>query len=221
MTDYAKVDEYLVEKLLPKDAALDAALASNREAGLPTIDVAPNQGKLLSMLAQIQGAKDILEIGTLGGYSTIWLARAVPAGGRVVTMEYEPKHADVARKNVARAGLEKVVDIRVGAALDSLAALAKDNPRPFDFVFIDADKSNNPNYLEWALKLTKVGSLIVVDNVVRSGRVLEADSTDSNIVGTRKLFDAASKEKRIEATAVQTVGSKGHDGFLLARVVRD
>ena len=135
-------------------------------------------------------------------------------------MEFEPKHAEVARANVARAGLSAIVDIRVGPALDSLATLAKDNPRPFDFVFIDADKANNPNYLDWALRLTKVGSLIVVDNVVRGGRVLDASSTDPNIVGTRKMFDMASKEGRIEATAVQTVGSKGYDGFLLARVIK-
>ena len=210
------VDHYMQGALLPPDPVLEAVLRANADAGLPAIDVAPNQGKLLHLLAQLLGARSILEIGTLGGYSTIWLARALPAGGKLVTLEANPKHAEVARANLARAGLTHVVDVRVGPALEALPALVGQR---FDFVFIDADKPNNAAYLEWALRLTRPGSAIVVDNVVRQGSILEAASDDPLIQGTRALFEAIAREPRLKATAIQTVGSKGHDGFVLARVV--
>jgi predicted O-methyltransferase YrrM len=216
---WTAVDRYLVSALLPADDALADALRANAAAGLPAIDVAPNQGKLLHLVARIQGARAILEIGTLGGYSTIWLARALPPDGRLVTLEAEAKHAEVARANVARAGLASVVEIRVGRALETLPLLAKEGRGPFDLVFIDADKPKNPEYLEWALRLTRPGSVIVVDNVVRAGDILDATSDDPRVQGTRRLFDALARESRLSATAIQTVGSKGHDGFVLARVV--
>jgi predicted O-methyltransferase YrrM len=216
---WTAVDRYLVSALLPADDALAEALRANAAAGLPAIDVAPNQGKLLHLVARIQGARAILEIGTLGGYSTIWLARALPPDGRLVTLEAEAKHAEVARANVARAGLASVVEIRVGRALETLPLLAKEGRGPFDLVFIDADKPKNPEYLEWALRLTRPGSVIVVDNVVRAGDILDATSDDPRVQGTRRLFDALARESRLSATAIQTVGSKGHDGFVLARVV--
>jgi predicted O-methyltransferase YrrM len=213
---WSSVDRYMQSALLQPDPALEDALRANAAAGLPAIDVAPNQGKLLYLIAQLLGARRILEIGTLGGYSTIWLARALPAGGTLVTLEVDPKHAEVARANLARAGLAQVVDVRVGRALDTLAALAG---QLFDLVFIDADKPNNPAYLAWALRLTRPGSAIVVDNVVREGAILDATSDDPRIHGTRSLFEAVAREPRLEATAIQTVGGKGHDGFVLARVV--
>jgi predicted O-methyltransferase YrrM len=213
---WSSVDRYMQSALLQPDPALEDALRANAAAGLPAIDVAPNQGKLLYLIAQLLGARRILEIGTLGGYSTIWLARALPAGGTLVTLEVDPKHAEVARANLARAGLTQVVDVRVGRALDTLAALAG---QLFDLVFIDADKPNNPAYLAWALRLTRPGSAIVVDNVVREGAILDATSDDPRIHGTRSLFEAVAREPRLEATAIQTVGGKGHDGFILARVV--
>jgi predicted O-methyltransferase YrrM len=213
---WSSVDRYMQSALLKPDFVLEDALKANAAAGLPAIDVAPNQGKLLYLIAQLLGARSILEIGTLGGYSTIWLARALPAGGTLVTLEVDPKHADVARANLARAGLTQVVDMRVGRALDTLAALAG---QVFDLVFIDADKPNNPAYLAWALRLTRPGSAIVVDNVVREGAILDATSDDPRIQGTRSLFEAIAREPRLEATAIQTVGGKGHDGFVLARVV--
>jgi predicted O-methyltransferase YrrM len=215
---WSEVDEYIVKLLVPSDAALDAALSSSAEAGLPAINVAPNQGKFLSLLASIQGAQRILEIGTLGGYSTIWLARALPAGGRLVTLEREPRHAEVARQNLTRAGLSELVSIRVGPALETLPALASEGLAPFDFVFIDADKQSIPEYFEWALKLTQVGSVIVVDNVVRKGAVLDRASTDPNVQGVRRFNELLAKTSRVSATTVQTVGSKGHDGFALIRV---
>lgn len=213
---WSSVDRYMQSALLKPDPVLEDALKANAAAGLPAIDVAPNQGKLLYLIAQLLGARSILEIGTLGGYSTIWLARALPAGGKLVTLEVDPKHADVARANLARAGLTQVVDMRVGRALDTLAALAG---QVFDLVFIDADKPNNPAYLAWALRLTRPGSAIVVDNVVREGAILDATSDDPRIQGTRSLFEAIAREPRLDATAIQTVGGKGHDGFVLARVV--
>ncbi|WP_447037148.1 O-methyltransferase [Streptomyces sp. DSM 118878] len=213
------VDDYFTDLLAPADEALAAALRDSDAAGLPHISVAPNQGKLLQLLVQIQGATRILEIGTLGGYSTIWLARALPADGRLVTLEYQAHHADVARANIARAGLDKVVDIRVGPALDSLAGLGAEDTAPFDFVFIDADKVNNPHYVEWALKLTRPGSLIVLDNVVRGGAVTDATSTDPSVRGTRGALELMARHPRLSATAVQTVGSKGYDGFAVARVL--
>jgi predicted O-methyltransferase YrrM len=213
---WSSVDRYVQDALLSPDPVLDAALAANAAAGLPAIDVAPNQGKLLHLLARMLGARRILEVGTLGGYSTIWLARALAAGGQLVTLEADPKHAEVARANVARAGLSQIVEVRVGRALDTLPALVGQS---FDLVFIDADKPNNPSYLEWALRLTRPGSVIVVDNVVREGGILDAASDDERIQGTRRLFEVIAREPRLEATAIQTVGGKGHDGFVLARVV--
>jgi predicted O-methyltransferase YrrM len=215
---WAAVDRYFSEKLSLFDAALDAALAANKAAELPAIDVAPNQGKLLQLLAQMVGARQILEIGTLGGYSTIWLARALPADGKVITLEFNPKHAEIARGNIARANLSHLVDIRVGAALDLLPVLQCEMKEPFDMIFVDADKANNYEYLRWALKLARRGTLIIIDNVVREGAVIDAASTDKDIWGTRRLFDELAKEPRLTATALQTVGSKGHDGFALALV---
>jgi predicted O-methyltransferase YrrM len=215
---WSQVDEYIVKLLVPSDEALDAALAASTEAGLPAINVAPNQGKFLSLLARIQGAKNILEIGTLGGYSTIWLARALPADGRLVTLEREPKHAEVARRNLAQARLGELVSIRIGPALETLPKLASEGLPPFDFVFIDADKQSIPEYFEWALKLTRVGSVIVIDNVVRKGAVIDAATTDPNVQGVRRLNELLAKTPRVSATTVQTVGSKGYDGFALIRV---
>ncbi|MEV6642920.1 O-methyltransferase [Amycolatopsis sp. NPDC051371] len=217
MTDktWAEVDDYLTAALLSPDPVLDDALADSAAAGLPHIAVAPNQGKLLNLLARQAGARSILEIGTLGGYSTIWLARALPAGGKLVTCEYEPKHAEVARANLARAGFgDDVVDIKVGAALDTLPTLTG----PFDFIFVDADKRNLANYVRASLELARPGTTIVVDNVVRQGRVTDPASTDPDVVGVREMFGLLAAEPRLDATAVQTVGGKGHDGFVLALV---
>jgi predicted O-methyltransferase YrrM len=212
------VDEYLVSHLIPSDPVLDETMAANAAAELPSIDVAPNQGKLLHLLARIAGARKILEIGTLGGYSTTWLARALPEDGRLITLEASAKHAEVARRNIARAGLDSVVAIRLGAALDTLPKLVEEGEGPFDFIFIDADKPNIPNYLRWALKLSRKGTLIVVDNIVREGKVIDAASSDANVQGARQLFDLLATEPRLEATALQTVGSKGYDGFVMAIV---
>lgn len=217
MTDlWNDVDDYIVERLCPSDPSLEAALRANAAAGLPAIDVAPNQGKLLHILALSVGARRILEIGTLGGYSTIWLARALPGDGQVVTLEAVPAHADVARANIERAGLAEVVDIRVGPAIETLPQLAGD--APFDLIFVDADKRNNPAYLEWALRLSRPGSLLIVDNVVRKGAITDPASADPDVQGTRRLFDALAQEPRLVATAVQTVGGKGWDGFVIAFV---
>ncbi|MEU6168765.1 O-methyltransferase [Streptomyces tanashiensis] len=216
---WTDVDQYFTDTIAPADEILTAALADSTAAGLPEIAVAPNQGKLLHLLASTQGARTVLEIGTLGGYSTIWLARALPADGRLITLEYDPAHADVARANIARAGLDKIVEVRTGAALDTLPRLEAEGAGPFDLVFIDADKVNNPRYVEWALKLSRPGTLIIVDNVVRNGRVATAHPDDPAITGTREMFDLVAREPRLDATAVQTVGTKGYDGLLLARVV--
>lgn len=216
MTDWERVDAYITGRLLPPDPALDAALAANAAAGLPGIDVSPAQGKLLHILARMVGARRILEIGTLGGYSTIWLARALPADGRLVTLEYAPAHAAVARANIARAGLADRVEVRVGAALDSLPAVAA--LAPFDFVFVDADKANNAVYLDWALRLTRSGGVIVCDNVVRDGRIADLACADPALLGTRAMFDRLGSEPHLTATAVQTVGAKGWDGFAIAIV---
>ncbi|MFB7651720.1 MULTISPECIES: O-methyltransferase [unclassified Streptomyces] len=213
------VDAYFISHLTPDDPALDAALRESEAAQLPPVNVTANQGKLLQLLAQIQGARTILEIGTLGGYSTIWMARALPADGRLVTLEYSARHAEVATRNLARAGLDALVDVRVGPALESLPKLADENPAPFDLVFIDADKGNNPHYLEWALKLTSTGSLIVVDNVVREGRVADPDDTADDVRGTRAAIELIGSHPRLSGTAIQTVGGKGYDGFALARVL--
>lgn len=213
---WTAVDDYFNGLLVPPDEVLDGALRASAEAGLPAINVAPNQGKLLHLLARIHGARTILEIGTLGGYSTIWLARALPPGGRLVTLEAEPRHFEVARATIARAGLSEVVELRLGRALDTLPGLVDD--APFDLVFIDADKPSNPDYFAWALKLTRPGSLIVVDNVVRGGRVADPGSDDPAVAGVRRLVDLVAAEPRVSATTLQTVGVKGYDGFLLALV---
>ena len=213
------VDDYFTAHLSPHDEALDAALRDSEAAGLPHIAVTAPQGKFLQLLAQLQGARTILEIGTLGGYSTIWLARALPEDGRLISLEYSAKHAEVATRNIARAGLDRLVDVRVGPALESLPKLADENPAPFDLVFIDADKANNAHYVEWALRLTSAGSLIVVDNVVRGGRVTRVDSTDPDVVGSRAAIELIASHPRLTGTALQTVGSKGYDGFALARVL--
>lgn len=212
---WTEVDRYLVDALLPDDPVLDAALAASREGGLPEINVAPNQGRLLQLFARMAGAKRILEVGTLGGYSTIWLARALPADGRLVTLELDPKHAAVARENFERAGLAERIDLHVGAAADTLARLVAERTAPFDFIFIDADKAGIPNYFEQSLKLSRPGTVIVVDNVVRKGAVADASSTDASVQGVRKFFALLPHEPRVDATAVQTVGSKGYDGFAL------
>lgn len=215
---WTAVDRYFEEKLIPRDEALGAALANNVDAKLPAIDVAANQGKLLGLLAQLQGARTILEIGTLGGYSTIWLARALPEGGRLVSLELSPEHARVAQENIVRAGLEAVVEIRVGKAVDSLAQLAAEGHPPFDFIFIDADKPSYTDYLHGSLKLSRPGTVIVADNVVRWGEVANPESQDSSVQGVRRFTEALAAEPRLSATAIQTVGSKGYDGFVLARV---
>ncbi|RYJ28898.1 O-methyltransferase [Streptomyces sp. L-9-10] len=213
------VERYFTDQLVPADEALSAALAASDAAGLPAINVAPNEGKLLHLLARLQGARRILEIGTLGGYSTIWLARALPEDGKLISLEYDPAHAEVARANLAHAGLDKITEVRTGPALESLPVLAAEDAGPFDLVFIDADKKNNPHYVEWALKLTRPGSVIIVDNVVRNGAVADADSTDAAVLGTRRAIELIAEHPRLSATAVQTVGSKGYDGFALARVL--
>ncbi|MER7495365.1 methyltransferase [Streptomyces pharetrae CZA14] len=213
------VDAYFSARLCPDDEPLRAALRDSEAAGLPQISVTAPQGKFLRLLAEIQGARTILEIGTLGGYSTIWLARALPEDGRLISLEYSPKHAEIATRNVARAGLEKIVEVRVGAALESLPQLADENPPPFDLVFIDADKANNAHYVEWALRLTRAGSLIIVDNVVRGGRVADAGSDAPDVQGTRAAVELIATHPRLSGTAIQTVGAKGYDGFALARVL--
>ncbi|MDN5383059.1 O-methyltransferase [Streptomyces sp. LB8] len=213
------VDAYFTALLSPEDDILRAALRDSEAEGLPHINVTPPQGRLLQLLARLQGARAILEIGTLGGYSTIWLARALPADGRLVSLEYDPHHADVARRNLARAGLDRIVEVRVGPALESLPLLADENPPPFDLVFIDADKANNARYVEWSLRLTRTGSLIVLDNVVRGGRVTDGSDPDPSVRGTRAALELIAGHPRLEGTAIQTVGGKGHDGFALARVV--
>ena len=216
--DWSEVDSYFARTLIGADAALDEALAANSSAGLPSIDVSAPQGKLIHLLARMMGARKALEIGTLGGYSTIWLARALPDGGRLVTLELSARHAEVARRNVARAGLESRVEIRTGAALATLPKIEAEGLGPFDFVFIDADKTNNAAYLEWALRLSRPGTAIVVDNVVREGGVADAASRDPDVVGVRRMFELMAREPRLSATAIQTVGAKGWDGFALAIV---
>jgi predicted O-methyltransferase YrrM len=217
---WSEVDRYFGDLLVKRDAGLDAALEENRKANLPAIDVTPLQGKFLEVLVRISGARKILEMGTLGGYSTIWLARALPEGGRVVTLELESHHAEVAGMNLRRAGLMDRVDLRVGRAVDSLNALEAEGAGPFDLIFIDADKAGYPEYLGWALKLSRVGTLIVADNVVRDGKVVDADSDDPNIQGVRRFTELVAGEPRLTTTVLQTVGAKGYDGFALAVVLR-
>jgi len=220
-SDWTAVDRYLTDLLVGSDPALEATLEANAAAGLPPYDVSPNQGKLLHVLARGQGARRILEIGTLGGYSTIWLARALPPDGRLITLEVEPGYAEVARANLARAGLSGVAEVRVGPALETLPQIAAGGDGPFDVIFIDADKANNPQYLAWSLALSRRGSLIVVDNVVRNGAVIDADSNDLVVRGARRGLELLAAEPRVSATAIQTVGSKGWDGFAIAVVIRD
>ena len=218
---WTSVDQYLSGLLAPHDDALASALESSTQAGLPEIQVSTVQGKLLHILARSVRAKRLLEIGTLGGYSTIWLARALPPDGKLLSLEADPKHADVARANVARAGLSKVVDIRLGRALETLPGIAKENAGPFDLIFIDADKPSIPEYFAWSLKLACEGSLILVDNVVREGKVTDPKSDDANVQGVRRFFDLLAAEKRVTATTIQTVGTKGYDGLAIALVTSD
>jgi predicted O-methyltransferase YrrM len=216
---WTAVDQYTTHLLLPADAALDAALASSEVAGLPSISVSPSQGKLLMMLAQLAGAKQILEIGTLGGYSSIWLGRALAPGGRLITLEANPKHAEVARGNIARAGLAEVVEVRLGDARAGIQQLAAEGRGNFDLIFIDADKQSIPHYLEWSLKLSHPGTLIIVDNVIRDGALIDAKSEDPNVIGARRMHEMLAAEPRLSATTIQTVGSKGYDGLTLALVI--
>jgi predicted O-methyltransferase YrrM len=217
---WAAVDRYFSDLLVGADPAAQAAEAS-RSAALPPIAVSPNEGKLLHLLAKIQRARRILEIGTLGGYSTIWLARALPSDGRLVTLEFDPRHAEVARINIQRAGLAGMVDIRVGRALDSLPRLAEEGFGPIDLTFIDADKENNADYFAWALRLSRPGGVIVIDNVVRDGEIIDGNSRDPNILGVRRMNEMIAAEPRVSATAIQTVGGRGYDGFAIAVVADD
>lgn len=218
---WTAVDDYIIDLFVQSDAALDAALHHANEAGLPQINVAPNQGKLLYILAKLMAARSILEIGTLAAYSTIWLGRALPEDGKLLTLELDTKHADVAKTSIERAGLTRQVEVRVGPALDLLPQIAAEGHAPFDLVFIDADKVNTAAYFDWALKLTRRGSLIVVDNVVRNGAVIDADTEDPHVQGIRSFYDLLAAEKRVTATAIQTVGSKGYDGLALVYVTGD
>jgi predicted O-methyltransferase YrrM len=220
---WTAIDRYIADLLIGEDPALDAALKDSTAAGLPPIAVTRTQGKLLELLARVQGARTILELGTLGGYSTIWLARGLPAGGRIVTLEADPRYAEVARTNIARAGFDQVVELRVGPALETLPELAAEGAGPFDMVFIDADKGNYPGYFEWSLKLSRPGTLIVGDNVVRDGAILDPNADDPSggnqtIKGVRRFYEMLAAEPRVSATAIQTVGDKGYDGFALALV---
>jgi predicted O-methyltransferase YrrM len=215
---WTRVDAYLEDVLVGSDPSLTDALRASEAADLPAIQVTPNQGKLLHLLARYGGARSILEIGTLGGYSTIWLARALPPGGRLVTLEIEEAYAQVARANFERAGVADVVDVRVGRALETLPVLAAEDVGPFDLVFIDADKPSNPEYFTWAVELTRPGSLIVVDNVIREGAVVDETDDDAGVQAVRLLNELMAAEPRVTATAIQTVGSKGYDGFAVALV---
>ena len=215
---WTEVDDYFSNKLLPKDPVLEAALEASKAAGLPPINVSPTQGKFLMLLARMLHARRILEIGTLAGYSTIWLARALPPDGSLITLEADSRHAEIARANFKRAGLDAVIDLRLGAALESLPRIAAEERGPFDLIFVDADKRNNPGYLTWALQLSRPGSVIVVDNVVRDGAVVDESNTDANLLGIRSMSEMIAAEPRLDATAIQTVGIKGYDGFVIAVV---
>ena len=218
---WTSVDEYLTDLIVQPEPALGAALMASAGAGLPSIAVSAPQGKLLMLLAKMLAARNILEIGTLGGYSTIWMARALPAGGRLITLENDAKHATVARRNLDHAGLGGAVELLLGPALETLPKLVADGRGPFDLIFIDADKPNIPDYFAWSLKLARRGSVIVVDNVVRGGAVVDATSADVNVHGVRRFNDVIAAEPRVSATTIQTVGSKGYDGFTLAVVVEE
>jgi predicted O-methyltransferase YrrM len=212
---WTSVDQYYSDLLVGHDAALEGALEASDAAGMPAIAVSPAQGKLLMMLAQIMGARRILEIGTLGGYSTIWLARGLAEGGRLITLEYDAKHADVAKANIERAGLSGTVEVRVGKAIDTLPTLEG----PFDLIFIDADKASYPEYFQWAVKLSRPDGLIIADNVVRKGAVVDPNTEDENVRGVQRFAKMLAAETRVTATAIQTVGSKGYDGLAIARVI--
>lgn len=216
---WTSVDNYIEDLLVPADQVLNQVLDTNLRAGLPAINVSPSQGKFLQILARSIRAKRILEVGTLGGYSTVWLARALPEGGRLITLEIDPNYAEVAKENVKQAGLSDIVDVRLGKAIELLPVLESEQNEPFDFIFIDADKQNNPAYFQWALKLSQPGSLIIVDNVIRAGAVTDEDSADPQVQGVRSLNALMSKESRIVVTEIQTVGSKGYDGFAIALVI--
>lgn len=216
--DWSDVDAFLGTKLLKQDNLLDVVQHTNDVAGLPSIQVSPLQGQFLSLLAKINDSARILEIGTLGGYSTIWLARALPANGRLISLEFDPHHAEVARKNIERAGLSDRVVILTGAALTTLPQLLQQGIGPFDFIFIDADKASMPQYLEWSLQLSRTGTVIVADNVVREGEVTNPLSTDPDVVGVRKFLDMVANDRRLTASALQTVGVKGWDGFAVVFV---
>ncbi len=215
---WAEVDDYVVDRLIGPDADLDAALADSEKAGLPPIAVSAAQGKLLHLLARSIGARRILEVGTLGGYSTIWLARALPEGGRLVTLELDGNHARVARANLERAGLDGRVEIRLGPALETMPALIDEQPEPFDLVFIDADKENIPSYFDWAVELSRPRGMIITDNVVRDGALVEAGTTDPRVLGVRAFHEMLANRPDVEATTIQTVGVKGYDGFNIALV---
>ncbi|MFP5238031.1 MAG: O-methyltransferase [Acidobacteriota bacterium] len=217
---WTQVEHYVDALLAPSDDAITAALEANREAGLPSIDVPASLGKFLAMLIEISGARRVLEVGTLGAYSTIWMARALPADGRLVTLELEPRNAEIARTNLARAGVLDRVEIRLGPAVDTMRAMSESSPTPFDFIFLDADKKSLPAYLEWSLKLSHPGTLIVADNVVRDGKVLDRHTSDADIQGVRHFLDAVAAHPRLSGTAFQTVGARGYDGFALLRVLR-
>jgi predicted O-methyltransferase YrrM len=216
---WTAVDGYFSDLLIPRDEKLEAALRANHEAGLPSIDVSRLQGKFLELLVQISGARRILEIGTLGGYSTLWLARALPEGGSIVTLEFDPHHAEVARANLLHAGVLDRVEIRVGRAVETLPTLENDADAPFDLIFIDADKESYPEYLEWSLRLSRPGTVIVADNVVRQGKVIDADCSDERVQGVRRFAEMVAAETRLSSTVLQNVGSKGYDGLALAVVL--
>lgn len=218
ITTWDRVDQYITERLIPQDSVLEEVLSANQQAGLPPYDVSPSQGKFLNLLVQMKGARRILEIGTLGGYSTIWMARALPLGGQLVTLELDPFHAQVAKANLSLAQLDGLVELRVGDALEQLSQMKEEGVEPFDFIFIDADKPNNPNYLQWALHFSHPGTVIIGDNVIREGEVINENSEDPRVVGVREFYDLLAEEPRITATAIQTVGSKGYDGFVLGIV---
>jgi predicted O-methyltransferase YrrM len=218
--EWIAVDRYFGDLLVPPDEKLSAALIANAEAGLPAIDVSRLQGKFLQLLVRISGARRVLEVGTLGGYSTIWMARALPENGRIVSLELEPRHAEVARANLRNAGVLDRVDVQVGPAIENLETLAKDGDAPFDLIFIDADKEGYAEYLQWSLKLSRPGTVIVADNVVRDGKIADAESSDPMIKGVRRFTELMAAEPRLSATVLQTVGIKGYDGFSLAVVLR-
>jgi predicted O-methyltransferase YrrM len=218
---WTEVDNYICKLLAPGDAALDGALRDSEAAGLPTIQVSPSHGKMLHLLAKAIGARRILEIGTLGGYSSIWMGRALPAGGKLITLEAAARHAEVARANIARAGLDGVVEVRLGKAVDSLAKIAEEKSGPFDLIFIDADKPSYPDYLAWALKLSRKGTLLIADNVVRAGHVADPNCQDAMVRGVQRFNELLAAEPRASATIVQTVGAKEYDGFAMAVIDGD